>query len=201
MMLCGIYKIESKIKPCRVYIGSAININKRWIRHKTQLKNNIHNNKKLQNHYNKYGVNDLVFSVLQLCNNNELIKIEQTYLDNNETYFNILNFAYSLSGFKHKEETKKYLSKINKGHKMTPEQNHKNSIAQTGKISWMRGKKFSMEHRKNISEAKKRKVINYHTNEIFNSIEDASNSIGIKYSTLYAWLSNRNVNQSNLKFY
>ena len=55
MIISGIYKIQSIIKPERCYIGSAVNIQKRWRDHKRELRNNKHSNKKLQNHCNKYG--------------------------------------------------------------------------------------------------------------------------------------------------
>jgi DNA-binding NtrC family response regulator len=51
-----------------------------------------------------------------------------------------------------------------------------------------------------ISEVRKRKVINITTNEIFNSIGDAANYLGIKYQTLYAQLSGHNINKTSLKF-
>ena len=38
MKISGIYKIESKLKPERIYIGSTININIRWNKHLTDLK-------------------------------------------------------------------------------------------------------------------------------------------------------------------
>ena len=60
----GIYKIESKIKPERIYIGSSVNIIARWKNHLYELRKNKHRNNKLQNHYNKYGESDLLFSIM-----------------------------------------------------------------------------------------------------------------------------------------
>ena len=48
----GIYKIESKIKPNQIYIGSAVNVRVRWSNHLSKLNKNKHENPKLQNHYN-----------------------------------------------------------------------------------------------------------------------------------------------------
>jgi group I intron endonuclease len=199
--ISGIYKIQSILYPERLYIGSAKDINGRWIRHKSELKRDIHNNKKLQNHINKYGLDDLRFETLCICSENELTNLEQFYLDSYKTYFNILRNAYSLLNFKHSEETRQYLSKINLGHKMTPKQNEKNRIAQIGKPPiYPKGTKFSESHRKNISEAKKRKVINIENNEIFNCINDAAIHLGMKYQTLYAQLSGHNINKTTLIF-
>ena len=83
---------------------------------------------------------------------------------------------------------------------MTPEQNENNRLARLGKPVWSKGVKFTIEHRNHIAEARKRKVINTSTNEVFNSIGDASNYLGIKYQTLYAQLSGHNINKTTLKF-
>jgi group I intron endonuclease len=93
--ICGIYKIESKIKPERYYIGSAIDINVRWKVHLNSLKKNTHHNRKLQNHYNKYGKSDLQFSVLVECDKEDLLKTEQSFLDSKKPYFNICVVAGS----------------------------------------------------------------------------------------------------------
>ena len=199
-VLSGIYKIQSTIYPERIYIGSAKDINGRWIRHKSELNRNIHNNKKLQNHVNKYGLDDMKIEIICLCTENELVALEQFYLDSYNTYFNILRNAYSLLNFKHSEETIEHLKQIHLGHKMTAEQNENNRLARLGKPVWSKGIKFTIEHRNHIAEARRRKVINITTNEIFNSIGDAANYLGIKYVTLYAQLSGHNINKTTLKF-
>lgn len=109
--LCGLYKIQSRIKPERVYIGSAVNISKRWSLHLTELKMQRHHSKKLQNHYNKYGSSDLQFSVLLGCERYDLIKIEQYFIDSYNPYFNICKIAGNVLGRKHTEETKQKMRK------------------------------------------------------------------------------------------
>lgn len=88
MKISGIYKIESKIKSERIYIGSAININRRWIIHLYDLKNNKHHSNKLQNHYNKYGKDDLIFTIIEKCPIFKLLIREQYYMDLKSPYFN-----------------------------------------------------------------------------------------------------------------
>ncbi|TSA56914.1 hypothetical protein D4R42_02645 [bacterium] len=46
-MTTGIYKIQSKVKPNRIYIGSSTNINKRKNTHFEQLRKNTHHSLKL----------------------------------------------------------------------------------------------------------------------------------------------------------
>jgi group I intron endonuclease len=113
--ISGIYKIQSKIKPERIYIGSAVNIPTRWYRHLLMLKNGTHRSKKLQRHYDKYGKNDLQFSVLICCDKENLIANEQFFLDSYTTYFNTLKVANSWLGHKHTEESKRKISEIKKG--------------------------------------------------------------------------------------
>lgn len=46
--MIGIYKILNTANN-KVYIGSSININNRWAKHKALLRHNKHENPKLQN--------------------------------------------------------------------------------------------------------------------------------------------------------
>jgi len=80
IVMTGIYQIQSKCKPERIYIGSAVSIKSRKNCHLWELAKQRHKNKKLQRHYNKYGRNDLEFTVLTGCNKEELIKTEQFFI-------------------------------------------------------------------------------------------------------------------------
>ncbi len=117
MEISGIYQIQSKVKPERIYIGSAVNIKRRWNNHKNELRKNIHGNKKLQNHFNKYGESDLIFSVLLGCEKERLITNEQFFFDTYPIYFNECLKAHSPFGRKVSKETRDKISKANKGHK------------------------------------------------------------------------------------
>jgi len=105
-VISGIYKIQSKHNRERCYIGSAINITRRWMEHLTSLKANKHYSKKLQNHYNKYGKNDLVFSILIGCDKQDLISTEQFFIDSYKPFFNNNPTAGSPLGRKLSDETK-----------------------------------------------------------------------------------------------
>jgi group I intron endonuclease len=100
MKISGIYQIQSKIKPERIYIGSAININSRWNMHLFRLRKKEHHSIKLQNHYNKYRESDLQFSVLLGCDKGDLIKIEQYFIDSYNPWFNIAKKAGSALGIR-----------------------------------------------------------------------------------------------------
>jgi group I intron endonuclease len=138
MRIAGIYKIESKINPKRVYIGSAINISNRWTHHLFDLRKNKHHSIKLQRHYNKYGEADLSFSILIGCEKEDLIKIEQYFIDAYKPYFNSSPTAGSSIGVKHTEEFKKKISEAGRG-----------------RISNCKGKKLSAEHIAKITGLKR----------------------------------------------
>jgi group I intron endonuclease len=76
-----VYSIVNKINDA-TYIGSAIgNGNSRWIRHKKDLKANNHHNIHLQRAYNKHGINNFEFIVLENVDNKFILTKEQKYLD------------------------------------------------------------------------------------------------------------------------
>lgn len=111
MINSGIYKIQSKIKPERFYIGSSVNINNRFNAHLHKLRNNIHENIKLQRHYNKYGIADLEFSIYMFLSKSDLINVEQYFIDTLKPYFNIRKIAHNNLGIKWSSEAKERQSK------------------------------------------------------------------------------------------
>lgn len=76
--MIGIYRISCTQEPV-VYIGSSIDINRRWVEHKKHLNKDKHTNYKLQLAWNAYGDESFIFEVLDLTK--ELIIKEQLWLD------------------------------------------------------------------------------------------------------------------------
>jgi group I intron endonuclease len=105
MAHCGIYKIQSKIKPERIYIGSSVDIYNRWRLHKKRLEINKSHSPKLQNHYNKYGREDLDYSIIIECNRGELLDHEQFFIDVYNPFFNICKVAGNHLGRKCSKES------------------------------------------------------------------------------------------------
>jgi len=148
MKIVGIYEIRSKIHPERCYIGSATDITyRRWSRHRKDLREQKHN-PILQNHYNKYGLEDLVFTILEECPKEKLIIREQYYIDNDplNCYFNASKTAGSCMGMKRSEETKRKISAAMKGHKGC--KHTKETIEEIRRK--LTGRKLTEEHRLNI---------------------------------------------------
>jgi group I intron endonuclease len=94
-----------------------VNINARKLQHLSDLRKNIHNSIKLQNHFNKYGESDLQFSILLCCEKEDLVKIEQYFIDSYKPFFNCSPTAGNCLGIKHSKETREKLSKLRKGEK------------------------------------------------------------------------------------
>ena len=90
--MIGIYRIRNKING-KCYYGSSKNIEKRWQRHKNQLKNNNHN-PLLQRAWNKYGESNFIFEVVEECKLSILLETEQKYLDTLPEY----NIGLTASG-------------------------------------------------------------------------------------------------------
>ncbi len=106
-----IYKIAN-IVTGDFYIGSSVNINKRFNRHENMLKNNDHDNQILQNACNKYGINKLSFDIIEHIENvtkDKLLSREQHYIDTLNPKYNICKVAGNCLGIK---LTKKHKQKI-----------------------------------------------------------------------------------------
>ena len=171
MRLTGIYKIQSIKNPNRIYIGSSINVLMRWNDHAKHLRRNAHHSIKLQRHYNKYGSDDLRFTILYLCKESELTEAEQYFIDTYKPYFNCCPVAGSQKnrvvseetkekirkanlGKKHSEDTKRKISLLLMGNKYTAgyKQSEESNIKRSLKL---KGRKLPEEQKKKIGEANK----------------------------------------------
>lgn len=109
----GIYKIVCA-KNNKIYIGSALNLNKRKREHFSCLKNNTHFNHYLQNCFNKYGEEAFIFEVVLYCEQNELLIKEEEQIKVHNSYKNGFNMlekpTKNMFGYKHTQEAKKQMS-------------------------------------------------------------------------------------------
>jgi group I intron endonuclease len=151
----GIYKIQSKSRPERIYIGSAVNVLRRWSDHRRLLSKNKHHSPILQNHYNKYGLDDLDFEIIESENyidNKQLLAREQTWIirfQYNNTwkpFFNVNEVAGNRTGAILSIETLKKMSDSLKGKKWKDDEREM-------RIASMTGVRKSDETRKKMSKA------------------------------------------------
>ena len=119
--MVGVYRILNCVNG-KFYIGSSINIEKRWNDHKYALANNTHNNKHLQNAWNKYGENNFKFEVLEETDINSLRERETFYLKStnctdDKIGYNMLDNAKFGLGVSASAEVRKKISESCKGEK------------------------------------------------------------------------------------
>lgn len=135
--LCGIYKITCTANNV-CYIGQSINIYNRWNKHKTKLKANNHENKHLQNIYNKYGNETFVYEIIELCSIDLLDARERYWIKCYGGANSKNNCNNDSGGNKYKvcsNKTKQKLSESHKGYKVKEETKKKISATTKGKYS------------------------------------------------------------------
>jgi group I intron endonuclease len=160
----GIYKITCIITG-KVYIGSSINIEKRWLYHKEDLRKDRHRNQILQRAWEKYGSENFKFEVVEYIPEEALIEKEQYYIDlykaaDKKYGYNICPAAGTTRGVKRpnanwgrvlSDETKQKIANSLSGFKHSPEAKANMSAARKGK----KRAPMSEEQKQRLSEAKR----------------------------------------------
>lgn len=88
--ICGIYKIENLING-KVYVGQSVDVFNRWKQHQNQLENNTHYNTHLLRAYNKYGVENFQYELLEECDLHSLNEREMYWI----SHYDSLNSGYN----------------------------------------------------------------------------------------------------------
>lgn len=112
-MNSGVYKIAN-IVTNDFYIGSSVQLSVRRNQHFNQLSNNTHNNKHLQNSFNKHSSSNFIFEILSTCPIEYCLKLEQWFIDNLKPIYNQLPTAGNSLGYKHNQNSLKKLKSQNK---------------------------------------------------------------------------------------
>lgn len=190
-MPCGIYRITNAVNN-NFYIGSTKNSSVRFYRHKNDLRNNRHDNARLQHAWNLYGEENFVFTIETECDVSLLVCEEQTRLNK----FYGKKCCYNLSpsadrpnlGLPRSAETKRKISIATKGKpKFSNEQKEKMSRDRMGNTHTnetklkMRGRESSF---KNISKAHLANVGRIYTDEHKKNISDAHIGLNRKLTQL-----------------
>lgn len=187
-MISCVYSITN-IATNKLYIGSTNNYKIRVISHKSTLKNNKHRNIKLQNAYNKYGIDSFNFDVLAICPVEYLPKLEQKFIDVFKPEYNI---ALDTKAFRRgKINSPEHQSKIiatreaEGVNKQTSERMKGNTFA--------KGITRTKEQITKLQEARKDKFIKQVAKlsrtgqilEIFDSTVEAAISVEVTYKAIY----------------
>lgn len=152
----GIYQILN-ISNGKCYIGSAINIKRRWADHKKQLRRGNHHSRFLQRAWNKQPEEVFVFARLITCAPSMLLHYEQQFIDQWRPSYNMSLVAGSRLGVKATAATRAKLSVAHKGRKLPPE--HRSRLVGVRKHSEETKKKMSETRTGHItSEETKAKI-------------------------------------------
>lgn len=154
-MTRGVYKIVNlRDDKASTYIGSSVNIDKRWREHRRSLRAGRHANAHLQAAWNKYGEAAFAFGVLEEIEDGTLLPVEQNYLNQYFGRGHCYNIAITAGPAGPKsEEHRRRLSKANSGYKHTNEARRKISEAKRGKLNPNWGKQPTEETRRKLSAA------------------------------------------------
>lgn len=170
----GIYKCTC-LSNGRSYIGQTCSLFKRKNDHINRLKNNKHYNKHLQRAWNKYGEENFIWEVLEICPVEQLNEREKywiEYYDAFKTGFN--QTSGGDSGFDFSEELKQ-----KNRERMLGTKNHMYGRRQTEEA-----KEINRLAHFGANNAIARAVICIETNEVFLSIADAGRAKNCDPSTI-----------------
>lgn len=142
MTSASIYKITNMVNG-KYYIGSSVNLKGRWNHHKSELRNNQHHSRYLQNAWNKYGEESFVFELCEICDASQKLVREQVYLDTLKPAYNVSPLATGGSGFTLSNEAKEKIRKKATGRPVSEETRKKISEA-------LKGRKLSDTHKAKI---------------------------------------------------
>jgi group I intron endonuclease len=103
MLIGGVYCIEN-IYNGKMYIGSSLDLSKRFLVHFSLLKHGKSHNKHLQASYNAYGKEAFIYYVIEHCAKEDIKKREQFWIDNTDCLisgYNQSKNAIDNSGWNH----------------------------------------------------------------------------------------------------
>lgn len=216
--MIGIYKITSPSK--RFYIGQSVNIEKRFCSYKRL---GCKGQPKLYNSFKKYGVENHTFEIIQECDVSELNDLERYYQDLYCVLVNGLNLKLTKCSDRSGHHSIESASRKNR-FIINDEIRLKIKIANTGKkrdkqscINISNAKKgdknpmFGMKHKKESIDKQIEKVsgvnnylykpiINLSTGIFYDTLQEASDCIGIKRQTLWSQLSGKNKNKTPFSY-
>lgn len=152
----GIYCIESTMNK-KKYYGQTIGFRRRFYQHKSMINRGVHSSPILQKHANKYGINDLNFKVVELCDLIDLNERELFYLLKEDSLFNISKDPVKVRyGIRQSKESidKMVASRIKNGTFKIKEDNRLIHVGNKYNL----GRKHSDETKKKISEKSKCRI-------------------------------------------
>lgn len=185
--ICGVYKITSPKGRC--YIGSSNNIENRFSYYKT---GSIRNQWLLKRSFEKYGVDNHTFEIIEECEPNDRLNRECYYgnLYKSLSDFGGLNLALPKSNDIPRCYSKETIEKLRKskiGTKATEETKAKLS-------------KSKIEYYKTNKHPQSKLLLNLETGIFYDTIKEAAFALNKKRPTLSMQLLGYNKNRTSLIF-
>lgn len=129
-MTCGIYQILTRHNGKR-YIGSSVDIERRWLEHLRDLRGRGHHSTYLQRVYAKHGPNNLEHEVLITCQPDMLLYYEQQFLDQLRPEYNSCPSAHNTLGRPVLDSTREKLSRARRGKPFS--ETHRERLAESNR--------------------------------------------------------------------
>ena len=140
-MKSGMYMIAN-MKTWDIYVGSSVDIPRRFKRHIRELRKGTHFNPRLQKSYNVYGESAFNFVIAKECSEKEARVCEQKFL----TEFCGKDFCWNVA---------KVVNEPNTGRKLSEEHKRRIGSSNTGKL---KGRTLSEETKQKIGAESKTRV-------------------------------------------
>lgn len=218
--ICGVYMLYWP--SGHFYIGSSVDINRRYGQHLRHSKHCDHHNVNVLKISKKYGNPSI--RIMKICAEPERLQMEQQYLDanfNNPFCCNISPSAFDSTGIKRRPETLKKMRNARLG-KMMSEVTRK-KISQSGKKLWAErplhhglsgeanpfyGKKHTEQARTKMRKSKNvggnniraRLVLNFETGIYYDCASEAASVTSYKPEHLRGMLNGNKKNKTGFRY-
>jgi group I intron endonuclease len=148
-----VYKITNTINN-DFYIGSSVNLNKRYYTHLNHMRNEKKTCIKLNRAVKKYNEDNFKFEIIAKCPEEYVLKLEQWFISNLNPNYNIAKIAGSNLGIKRTKKVKIERAKIQKLNWSNKEyrEHHIQKLA----LNWKKGSlhKFAKVNEEIVKEIK-----------------------------------------------
>lgn len=185
-IICGIYKITNKING-KCYIGQSNDIHRRW---KQELAPNAKLNPHLARAFEKYGIDNFEFEIIEECKREQLNEREQFYIEIYNSINPELGYNKTLGGD----------GNFGRHFIMSEEQKEKIRQANTGR-------KYTDDKLINVREANKNKIdpnqiviFCYETNKYYLSIGKAARELNICKDSIRHVINGQDKHAINYRF-
>lgn len=168
--ISAVYRIRS-LSDGKMYIGSSIDVHKRFSAHRNLLKRDAHYNKHLQRAWNVLGADNFIFEIIEEAPADDLLNREQAAISKYSACNDSIGYNFSedtlspMRGKKHSKETLQKISESHIGKKHTDESRNKIRQAHLGR-------KKSEKHIESMSRVRLGKPLKESTRRLLKEIRN-----------------------------